>query len=517
MNTNYYKIALNVSGKLIIKIVEATQAMAIADQMVQEAGGPEHSGVPTITQCDKDGNDLEKVIIQTNPVEPQVVVAETKQDVENITNQNNYSTWNDTKVDEKAKERIENLHQLIEQNGGPKIDTKQQFFATGTRMAREGYALQENRKAEHLAKQNLEDAIQGLYNVVTKEQRTDIHISAKEIANSLKLEDDKLFVKNYVLSEHALRGLMLRLDSPATKYVLGLQSRVLENINNPWSTKDLERLVDTIKYECLRFGDVEFKLRTRLYPDENSIYGDVYAALSPDFGVADAPMLLEQIQGAMPKDAKGSFKYDADTTAWNLKASIWTPTPVSEQAVGEPFEGSISLSSRDNGTGRFRGGGGIELLRCLNASVYSAGDVLSRVHRGSKVLFDIRNMISKAQKAVDTLCLAWGKARKETVPVPEGLTLEQAIPGIWRNLFNSRESELVGILPGRKENHIQALTQEYWGQRRDKDNFTKSDLAQAWTHYIQKQPYEIREEAERAAANFIVNPYKFRCDLKEKD
>ena len=64
--------------------------------------------------------------------------------------------------------------------------------------------------------------------------------------------------------------------------------------------------------------------------------------------------------------------YDPRTTAWTIRLDVWTPTPVADQAVGEPFQGSRRSGSRDNGTGSMTGGGGIVILACLNAGTYVA-------------------------------------------------------------------------------------------------------------------------------------------------
>jgi hypothetical protein len=130
------------------------------------------------------------------------------------------------------------------------------------------------------------------------------------------------------------------------------------------------------------------------------------------------------------------------------------------------------------------------------------------------MMFDIKSMISKSIRAISVLCQAWGKGRKEEIDVPTGLTLEQAMPGFWRSLL--KEGELVGILPGRKENHAKALSQTYFSERRDPDKLVRADFAQAWTRYIQNQPTEIRRDAELAIGSWMVKPPRnIRCDMKE--
>jgi hypothetical protein len=505
MSIKYFKVTLGKDSK----IANEVEAMGVADAMVLANKG----GVPSIIPCDAQGNELQGSEIPPPP--PSAVtttshVATTPPPAAQAAN----STWSNTVIDDAAKKRIEGLHAAVAAAGGPKIDTGEQYFATGTRMADEGYATQRAREKEHNEKLPLKEAISQLQETVSNEVRRDVQLSAKEIANLLDVEGNQVFIKEHFVREHALRGIMTRLESPALTYLLGLQERILNESRRSGSdhnvvAKDAGKLADTLRHELLRNPDVVYKLRMREYPC------DIYAALSPSFGVADAPMVMEQILESMPADARGSWAYDPETTGWELRASIWTPVPVAEQAVGEPFEGYVSLSSRDNGTGRFNGGGGINLLRCLNASTYNAGEALSRTHRG-KILFDVNIMIQKSLKAIEALCVAWGKARETKVELPSKITLEDAIPGFWRSLL--KDGELSKVLVGRKENHVKELSKKYFEQRRNEEKVVVADFAQGWTRYIQGQPTEIRREAEQAIGNWIVNPPKtIKCDLKEKE
>jgi hypothetical protein len=516
----HYKIVVGDQSRVVqaTSDTDSSNVMAIVDEMVKAAGG----GVPNITKCDADGNpekfDVEaaKAYVESVELPPPPASGEVE-----VTPK--FSDWGNTVVDKAAKARIEDLHKKI--GTGPNainIDTSQQYFETGTRMAAEGYATQKKRQKEHDKLDLLKEVISEFQDKVSNEIRRDLHVSAKEIANEISVEDNKLYVKDHLLTERAIRGIFARLDSPALGYILGLQERIASetintNADHIFLEKDVQKLADTLHHECKRFGDVDFKLRTREFPR------DIYAALSPTYGVADAPMVMEEILDQMPKEARGSYAYDPETTSWELRASIWTPVPVDEQAVGEPFEGYVSLSSRDNGTGRFNGGGGINILRCLNASTYTAGEALTRIHRG-KVMYDINGMVTKSLKAIHTLCEAWGIARKEKIELPQatakgqrGPTLEEAIPGFWRSLL--KEGELSKVLVGRKENHVKALTKTYFDERRDKDNIVRADFAQGWTRYIQDQPPAIRRDAEQAIGAWVVNPGKqpMKCELKERD
>jgi hypothetical protein len=286
---------------------------------------------------------------------------------------------------------------------------------------------------------------------------------------------------------------------PALSYVLGLRDRHGE--------RDAEQIAEVLRHELIAKRDEKFKLRVR----ESS--KDCYAVVSPAYTPADAPEVLSLIRGKLPADARGTFAYDPTSTQWELRANVFTPTPVSEQAVGEPFEGYVSFKSRDNGTGRLNGGGGISLLRCLNASTYTAeGASTQRIHRG-RILVDIGALVRVGLKSIDALCQAWRTAREvelEERPTIEGIQLsrEIALGAYFRGALQGRQSELAGVIPGRTENHVEALTRIYPSERRDTRKLVKADLGQAFTQYAHSFSGPIAREIEGKAAAWIVDAHK---------
>lgn len=473
---------------------------ALAMQAAEEMGaGPK--GIPTFEDCNSDG-------VLTIPAPIAVVSASMHSPT--------FSEFGEGKqvIDEQAKTRIEAVQaKLIA--AGVKVDAGEQLFATGTRMAREGYATQAARKVEHDAKVLFVDAANALADRIKSEQREDVEISARELGNAITV-NGKVAAFGLAFSEPAIRGLTGRLESPMLGYVLGLRERIAMEISKPEAERnvaaiqaDKAKIADVLRHECMRNGDVALKLRTR------KANADVFAVVSPTYSPADAPEVVGQILNDMPNGSKGSWSYDPASTTWELRAEVWTPTPVEMQAVGEPFEGFASFRARDNGTGRFRGGGGVTMLRCLNASTYSANAAhVSRVHVGA-VLYDINALMKASMEAIKTLCEAWGENRQEALVAPDGVPIEVAIPGFWRHLLRDRRSELVGVLPGRSERHVEGLTKAFHAERRDQAGLVRSDLAQGFTRYIQSQPTVIRREAESAIGEWLVSKRPVGCDLRE--
>lgn len=411
------------------------------------------------------------------------------------------SDFGATVMDDGARERIERQHEAL-RDAGVNVDTDRQLYATGTRMADVGYGNQAARAAEHAAKEPIDAAVQGLVRRIEAEQRRDVITTAAKLGSALSINGALKF-DGLKLREQAIRGLLARMESPALRYVLGLRDR----ITGPDATEgskalDKAALLDVMQRECKRFGDTPIKLRTR------EGLGDVFATVSPDYAPADAPDVLGDVIAALPPEARGSFAYDPRSTTWELRASVFTPTPVDEQAVGEPFEGFVSFSSRDNGTRRLTGGGGIVLLACLNASTYEAeSQSVSRVHRGA-ILTDLAAMTRDASNAIHALCQAWGVARADVLAVPSVngalVPIEEAVPGFYRAMLTARRGELVGVLPGRTESHVKALAMAFGEERRDRSQLVRADLAQGFTRYIQDQPAAVRRDAESAVARWMV-------------
>jgi hypothetical protein len=268
------------------------------------------------------------------------------------------STFAAPVVDATAKARVDASHAALASAGLTVGKAGGQLYANGTRLATVGYDTQRDRRAMHDAALPIRDAAAALAAAVAGEGREDREMSAGELARGLAV-NGKITAHGFALTEQAIRGLLARIDSPALSYVLGLRARIVETLaakSDGFEARvkaDKAKIADVLAHECARAADVSIKLRARKGP------GEIFAIVSPSYARADAPDVVGQIIRDLPDDAKGTWSYDAASTAWELRAAVWTPTPVDEQAVGEPFAGYVSFRSKDNGTGRFSGGGGL--------------------------------------------------------------------------------------------------------------------------------------------------------------
>lgn len=433
-------------------------------------------------------------------------------------------------MDHEAKARIDAQHAALNA-ADIRVNASEQVAASGTRMAEGGYVTQSERAREHGEKLPARECIDAIVAEVEAEQRRDVVVSAADIAANLAC-NGKITLYGRKITVQAIRGLAARCESPMLGYVLGLYERIKADIGQSQvlgaadqseesrasaralvtaAHADRAKIGEILTHELKRAGDTRITLRMR---DAGPL--DCYAALGPSYGRADAPDVLPKVRDAMHGDARATWAYDPTSTTWEVRAAIWTPTPVQEQAIGEAFEGWVSYRSRDNGTGRLHGGGGVTLLRCYNASVYEAeGARVARVHRGN-ILTDVGDMTTGAMHAINALCTAWGTNRAAAIEVPSGVTIEQAIPGFWRSLLTDRR-QLAGALGGKTVDRVKQLTAAYFEERRDLDRVVRSDFAQGWTRAIQAESADVRRDAEAKIGAWLVDgTRRVVCDLGEK-
>src|SRR5262249_52564178 len=297
---------------------------------------------------------------------------------------------------------------------------------------------------------------------------------ARDFAKLLSV-NGALKVDGYRLREAAIRNLVARLESPALRYLLGLRDRITDKEATPeQKAHDKALLLSTLQGEAERFGDIELKLRLR------EQVGDCFTIVSPTYTVADFPTAKPIILRHIPDGARAQVSYDQTSTTWEARIETFTPTPTQLQAVGELFRAYGSIRSGDAGFDGYEGGGGLELLRCLNATTFLALlEQASRRHVGN-VTRDLPALIRAALKGVDAAIEAWGLARSQVIELPtvgeKLIPIETAIPGFFRHMLTARRGELVGVLPGRTENHVAALADAYGRERRNPQDITRADL-----------------------------------------
>jgi len=416
-------------------------------------------------------------------------------------------------VDPRAAERV-NAQQSIIREAGFDVGEQHQFFKSGTRMLAEGHQEMDRQKRAHDDLRPLSAVLDEIEQTIKEEKRHQRRVTSGELGRMLSV-NGKLKVDGYKVQEQALRNLIARLDSPALGMVLGMRERVagrskLGNLTPEGMKLDKEMMLEILQHECKMNPDVELVLRLR------DGLGDCFTIVTPDYTEHDANKVTPQVRAALDGSTRATWTYNPISTVWEIKAETFTPTPVQEMAVGEPFKAYSSISGGDGGITALWGGGGFILIRCWNATTYLAEhDGSRRVHRGN-VRGSMVQLVKGSLHAIETAIKAWGTARETIIPseVQDGgklVSIESVIPGYYRHMLTARRGELVGVLPGRTETHVPLLAKAYDGERRNRQEITRADLANGYTRYIQEQPIEVRRHAEAAIGSWLVTgePVKF--------
>jgi hypothetical protein len=423
-----------------------------------------------------------------------------------------------TPTEESNTARIDRLQAAMVAGGMTNVGGNAQFYANGTKLL-DGYGPTDLRLA-HEKLGNVRDEVSRLIDTVRAEKRHDVVISAGALADSIVANGTLRVLDGYRLQEQAIRGLFMRLNSPAIlkdypamspgmSYMLALRERAIlsyrtgGDAGKALATEDVARAAEVLRTELKRKPGVRVKLRTR------ESLKDIFALVSPTYQSADADSVLPDIVDDLPQDAKASIAYNPITTAWETRVALWTPTPDELVRVGEPLDTWMALRSRDDGGGSLKAGGGATIVRCVNCSVYFAeGGTTSRQHRG-RIRYDIPAMVRQAAASMRILVNAWGAARAVPVAVPivddAPVPMHLAVEGYWRWLLTDRRSELAAVLPGRTEQHVSALRRVFDSERRDLGSLVKSDFGQGWTKYLQRQPEEVQREGEAAVSRFLLD------------
>lgn len=411
------------------------------------------------------------------------------------------STWTEQVMDDAARQRIEKQEQAFNA-AGITINRAEQAYSSGTRMADIGYKTQADRRAAFDQLPLAAQAFGDFENVIRAEKRHERVMKARDFAKLLTI-NGAIKVDGYRVREAAIRNLLARIESPALRYVLGLRDRIADKeATSDQKQHDKALLLSTLQGECDRFGDVDVKLRLR------DGVGDCFTVTSPIYTVADFPTARPIIERHLPDGARATMSYDQTSTTWEARIETFTPTPTQLQAVGEAFRAYGSIRSGDAGFDGYEGGGGLELLRCLNATTFLALlEQASRRHVGN-VTRDLPALIRAALRGVEAAIATWGAARSDVIELPtvgeQLIPIEVAIPGFYRNMLTARRGELVGVLPGRSDGHVVQLAKHFHTERRIGDKITRADLANGWTAYQQTFPAPVQRAAESAIGTWLT-------------
>ncbi len=155
-----------------------------------------------------------------------------------------------------------------------------------------------------------------------------------------------------------------------------------------------------------------------------------------------ADLMLRGLRDAGVSDIKGQITYDPTTTQYRIKALLNAPIDImAHRGVGRVHSAFLAVSGADNGIERFRGSGGIERRRCMNATISQAnieGLNWSRVHKGdvTEIRALIANMPSLLAPMISDLRDVWARASAEYYLDTDGARLSPS-EAITRLVYNN--------------------------------------------------------------------------------
>lgn len=425
-----------------------------------------------------------------------------------------FSSWSEQVIDPEAKARIDAQHAAIvaldpkaaNVVGHGKEGT--QAYANGTRMMAIGYDAVRGYKSEHERMQPLRDVAAEAIAQIEGECRRLITLTAEEAARTIAIDKGRILVSGFRVSEQAIRGWFDRVEGPGLGYVLGLRDRIgvsRSKGNKDAADRDLAWIAETMQREAFVNPTRTMMLRAR------ETNGDIFAIVSPEYGVCDVPDALPRLVSGILDDApgaRGSWTYDPASTQWEVRADVFSDTPVDAMAVGEPFKSFASFRGRDNGTGSWESGGGFELIRCLNATTYTCDLAAAKVrHRGDKVKDAVWASVDQARKAIGLMISGWGRAREQEVPLSKEViegkrSMDQFLGAMFLDML--RRPEFAATFPGASRANADQLVATFHAERRDENRIVRSDLANAVTRALQKLPADRALRAQSAAGAWIV-------------
>lgn len=287
---------------------------------------------------------------------------------------------------------------------------------------------------------------------------------------------------SYVLTSRAVKGLVGRLECGGGEYLAEHCSPELlaKNINHQcrdFETAEQAREAkvrvnnEKTDAEKQRFRPTEARLRTRT---RAGIGSECFAVVSPGYSALDADILADIIAEALPPEARGRVKYDAQNGRFRAEAWLHSTVAPENYVAGEVFRAGLIIKADDTGNGGIEIDGGIGQNLCLNLIILDNArrhyDTI--VHKGVRdsLIAKVRSAIDEAVKSLEHFRESWGYAAAKDVTAPvaeaataEGIRLsrELALASVFRGVL---QRQLVK-LPGRKEDRIEQLVDAWKGDR----------------------------------------------------
>lgn len=328
------------------------------------------------------------------------------------------------------------------------------IYDRGTMVVRLGVDNARKARAEYDAMPLVSENCDKLAAKIRSENRRMVEVLARDI----RMERDGKVVLGasgaHAVTENGFASMVARLGYNGAQYLTACPTALrAHNVNE--QRRIIQAAENMAQQDAIDAGWLEQKIRIpepkRLAARVRDGRGgrQVFAFVSPQYPAFDGDLVAEAFKQAMPSDARGTVRYDADTTGTRLEALFHSTVAPEHFVAGEVFRTGIRVRANDSGDGSIVVRAVAFQNLCLNLIVIDrACREIARIrHVGSieKLANEFAKAMAKAKAAIGPFMKQWGYACDEDIvgmlraggaKLPD--SNEQIMRGIFAGLLKNR-------------------------------------------------------------------------------
>lgn len=290
---------------------------------------------------------------------------------------------------------------------------------------------------------------------VARENRRMVEVQARDIGMDPSGKVLLGAAGTHALTENGFASMVERLGYNGAAYLtkcppalrsmnVNAQAKIIAANEEAAIADAIDRRWTTDKVRSLEPRKVAARVRDRRDGKE------VFAVVSPSYPVFDGDKVAEAFKQAMPADARGTVRYDSESTGTRFEALFHSTVAPEHFVAGEVFRTGIRVRSNDAGDGSIVVRAVAFQNLCLNLIVIDeACREIARIrHVGSvaELAAKFSKAMRKAQNSIGPFLKQWGYACNDDlagVLRADGVKLPESREEIMRGIF-------AGVVTGRK-------------------------------------------------------------------
>jgi hypothetical protein len=384
-------------------------------------------------------------------------------------------------IRERARAQANAETQLARARLGLKLDDKQLYFASGTKMLASGEAVAREYRRSWEQRPLVGEGMDALYQRVQSERRKDLVVPAHE----LLLDNQGRLTRGnggaLVPTGHAFRQLA---NGAPAELDAGLKANL-----NLWMPG-----VDPKRKVCLRTRNPNAETKTR----------ELFAAVSPKYAAFDSDTLAQACKRLLPADARVTVEYDGART--QLDVSYANPYEVADEiAVGRLHRVGLRIDTADDGSRGFRIRLYAERIACINCTILADGRLtFSRRHIGNVDAFAklVQEALSSTGNAIRDFGRLWGEANERAIhDAYDGTQLSAS--ECFKRLITAEYVKVPHVKPGELHTALMTAWEQEPGDTAAAVNRAITRLAHEASGSWKSQWYQ--DDLETAAGELLYN------------